>query len=134
MARTLPRLLGSLTNRTPVGEIGDVTDQRAYHRAMGVRTWLIDKLGGDEPVGDPERVVEVAVVDLWQSQLLVTALRERGIAAESVQEHSVMQPRERLLPQARILVQAGQRAEAIDIIDAVTTGQYGPTDDTNDGA
>ena len=100
--------------------------------AMGLRAWLIDKLGGAEPVGDPERVVEVAVVDLWQSQLLVTALRERGIAAESVQEHSVVQPRDRLLPQARILVQAGQRAEAIEIIDAVTTGQYGPTDDADD--
>jgi hypothetical protein len=40
--------------------------------------------------------------------------------------------RERLSPQARIFVQAAQRNEAIEIIDAVTTGQYGPTDDTDD--
>jgi hypothetical protein len=96
---------------------------------MRLRDWLIDKLGGDEPAGDPDTVVEVAVVELWRSELVVHALRERGIPAESVHEHSVMQPLDVLGPQARILVQNGRRTEAIEIIDALTSQAYGPTDD-----
>ena len=96
---------------------------------MGLRDWLVDKLGGDEPVGDPDSVVEVAVVELWRSELVVHALREKGIPAEAVPEHSVQQPRELLGPQARILVQNGRRTEAIEVIDALTSQAYGPTDD-----
>ena len=96
---------------------------------MGLRDWLVAKLGGDEPVGDPDSVVEVAVVELWRSELVVHALRERGVPAEAVPEHSVLQPRDLLVPQARILVHNSHRTEALEIIDALTSQVYGPTDD-----
>jgi len=96
---------------------------------MGLRGWLVAKLGGDEPVGDPESIVSVASVELWRSQLVVHALREAGVPAEAVDEHLGEPLRGTAFPTARIMVPNGRRTEALEIIDALTSQAYGPTDD-----
>jgi hypothetical protein len=92
---------------------------------MAFRDWLIVKLGGDRPVGDPDAFVEAALVDLWQSELIRTALAEESIAAHLVAEASAQATREHLRPMARVMTARRDRLRALEVIVAVQRGEHG---------
>ena len=95
---------------------------------MGVREWLFRRLGGDEIVGDPDAVVEVALVELWQSEMLRKALAEERIASEAVHEASAQANPQYLRPMARLLVARRDYRRAHEVIARVQRGDTGVDD------
>lgn len=85
---------------------------------MGFRDRLFQWLGGDE-ILDPDAIVEAALVELWESGLVTTALEEAGIECSASEELSARYSLERVLPMARILVPAGRVREAQAVIASV---------------
>lgn len=95
---------------------------------MRLRTWLVRRLGGDEIVGDPDAIVEVGLVDLWQSELLRTALSGEGIASQAVHEASAQANPQYLRPMARLLVARRDYRRAFDVVARVQRGDTGVDD------
>ena len=70
---------------------------------MAFRDWLVTKLGGTDPVGDPDEVVEAALVELWQSEMLRSVLATEGVDCHVLPEASGQATREHLRPMARLM-------------------------------
>jgi hypothetical protein len=72
-------------------------------------------LSGDE-IADPDEIVEVQEVELWQSALVVDALGVANIDAAAVDDTSAQFTMESLRPKSRIMVRAGDARAAEEII------------------
>jgi hypothetical protein len=86
---------------------------------MSLRDRLVRALGGDEPV-PATGVVEAAVVELWQSELVATALRDGGVPCEVAPLSAPPGNSEHVRPMARIFVPGERLAEARHMIDELT--------------
>ena len=86
---------------------------------MSFRERLLRLLGGDRPVVSPDTLVALVEVRHYQAPLVIEALRGAGIRASAIEEISSRYTGERLLPHSTIWVAAGQRAEALEIINDV---------------
>jgi hypothetical protein len=81
-------------------------------------TWrerLTELLGGDE-IADPDEIVDVQHVELWQSALVIDALALANIDATALDHTSAQFTLATLRPMARIMVRAGDAREADAII------------------
>lgn len=97
---------------------------------MTARDWIVKVLGGSGPANEPTGAVEVAIVEFWQSELVVSGLAAAGIKAVAVPESQAARPiGPRLQSMARIMVAGADRIEARQIVDELTRPGYGPTDD-----
>lgn len=95
-----------------------------YPGAVSFRDWLIRRLGGDALVGDPDGVVEAALVQLWESQLVVAALGDEGIRAQAI--HDVTgHATQHLRPMARVFVARRNLRRALDVIGKAQRGELG---------
>lgn len=92
---------------------------------MAFRDWLIEKLGGTEQVGDPDEIVEAALVELWQSEMLKSVLADAGIASQIMPEASGQATREHLRPMARVLTARRDQRAAHELIVAAQRGEHG---------
>ena len=92
-------------------------------RSVGFRDWLVRRLGGDALVGDPDGIVEVGLVELWQSELVRSALREAGIAAETVHEASAHTGGpQHIRPMSRVLAARRDYRRAVEVVTRVQHG------------
>jgi hypothetical protein len=83
---------------------------------MAWRDRLVNILGGaDGALADPNQVVEVAEVRLWQSALVVHALGDANIEAVAV-DRAAAPALPGLRPKSRIMVRAGDARAAEEII------------------
>lgn len=92
---------------------------------MAFRDWLVTKLGGTEPIGDPDETVEAALVALWQSEMLRAVLAEEGIACQVLAEASGQATREHLRPMARVMTARRDQRRAHALIVEVQRGEHG---------
>jgi hypothetical protein len=84
-----------------------------------LRDRIIRALGGDKPV-PATGVVEAGVVELWQSELVATALRDAGVPCEVAPMSAPPGNAEHTRPMATIFV-PGERLEAArQVIDEIT--------------
>ena len=92
---------------------------------MGLRRKLYELLGGDqpaEPVTSTEPT-EIGYVPLWQSQILVTRLREEGFHAHAIDDVRIgPMGRIPVQPMSRIHVPAREAAPARARLDELSAG------------
>jgi hypothetical protein len=84
---------------------------------VSLRTALLSLLGrGGERELDPDEYVDVVNVELWRSQLVVVALRERGVPAVALESSTIPYAP---LTRARIQVPRHDLVRAMSIIDGL---------------
>jgi hypothetical protein len=90
---------------------------------VGIREWLVGRLGGDDVVGDPAQLVEVGLVALAVSEIVLLRLAEEGIDAVAHEQAWYGSPfRFQTRPMARVMVRLADLERARPIVDEVSTG------------
>lgn len=88
------------------------------------KLYRLDKVRAEMPP-DPDKVIDVAVLALWQTPMVITALAEQGIhatfAEESLPKHGMIG-----IPTAHIYVMEPDRARAQRLIRELTVRDGAP--------
>ena len=88
---------------------------------MGFKRWALSRLGSG-PV-DPDRMVDVQHVAMWQGPMVLGALQDQGIVAHIIEDHSAKITGEAFIPRSRVMVRASDYAEAAEVIHDVLNGE-----------
>lgn len=86
---------------------------------MGFRDWIVHRLGGNAPVGDPDALVEVGLVETWQSELVRKRLAEAGIPAQVIDESSAHGSGQHIRPMSKLIARRRHYPAALEVLTGV---------------
>ena len=87
---------------------------------MGFKTWAMSRLGSG--ADDPDRMVIVQYVAMWQGPMVLGALKDQGIVAHVIEDHSSKITGEAFVPRSRVMVRSSDLVEAAEVINDVLSG------------
>ena len=92
-----------------------------YGVDMGFKKWAMSRLESG-PV-DPDRMIDVQHVAMWQGPMVLGALQDQGIMAHIIEDHSAKITGEAFIPRSRVMVRASDYAAAAEVIHDVLNGE-----------